>query len=131
MVNKFHILLAFIFCISLNSQFSENYESLNGVWSQSCDSIICGRFKGELECSPEMWVQVSFALAKNEGTMIREDFIAREKDTSQIVMKKIAGELYMIGATCNKPWLRKVYELKDNKIGLYSHHNNFITFYIR
>ncbi|WP_422860885.1 hypothetical protein ACOKFD_08840 [Flagellimonas sp. S174] len=117
--------------MTANSQEEINFEFLNGNWLQACDSIVTGNSKGTIECSPEMWTQISFILQKNKGTMIREDFIIKEKDTSHIIFEKIGSELYMIGSTINKPWLHKVHKMKKDSLGLYSNNNTTITFYVK
>lgn len=112
-------------------QQANDFEFLNGTWSQACDSIVVGRHQGEFDCNPEVWTQLSFKFSKRVGTMIRQDFIVKESDTSRIKIEQIGDELYFIGSTNNEPWLTRIYELKETRIGLYSNTNTSITFYVR
>ena len=67
MYARFLLMVALIFSNLLRAQFNEKFDILNGGWSQSCDSIISGAYKGKVECNPEIWTQAFFLFSKGEG----------------------------------------------------------------
>ena len=126
-------LLVFMVLWSAASMAQEtiDIEQLNGTWLQACDSLITGEYAGEIECSIEMDTQVRFKIERNKGVMFRHDRITSEKDSSQVLIKTIGNSKYLIGSRNNKPWIKKIFKITNDSLGIYSTSESHITMYLR